>query len=64
MPDCELMPTCPFFNSDSQQAPEMSAGLKEEYCRDKYTWCGRYMAFKVLDREKKRTVEAFAEDVT
>jgi hypothetical protein len=63
MSDCELMPTCPYFNDEFQEAPEMTAGLKERYCRGEYAWCGRYMAFKALERERERTAAGFAEDL-
>ena len=64
MPDCELMPTCPFFNDEFQQAPVMTAGLKEEYCRgESYNWCGRFMLFKAQEREMERRLAGFAENV-
>jgi len=53
MPDCELMPTCPFFNDEWQETAEMTARLKEEYCRGNYGWCGRYMLYKALERDEK-----------
>jgi len=53
MPDCELMPTCPFFNDEGQEVPEMTVSLKEEYCRGDYGWCGRYMLYEALERDGK-----------
>lgn len=51
MPDCELLSRCPFFN-DSMY--EMSEPDKERYCKGAYSWCGRYVTFKSLERELKR----------
>ena len=51
MPDCELLPTCPFFNDSMYELAEMD---KERYCKEDYRWCGRYMAFKAIERELKR----------
>lgn len=48
MPACELLSTCPYFN-DSMY--EMAKTDKEWYCRGDYGWCGKYMAFKALERE-------------
>ena len=53
MPDCELLSTCPFFNDKMQDMSEMTEILKESYCRGNYTWCGRYMVSKALERELK-----------
>lgn len=51
MPDCELLHTCPFFNDMKNNTGELATLNKESYCRGSYTWCGRYMAFKALERE-------------
>lgn len=53
MPDCELQPTCPFFRNMKQNVNELTAFYKEHYCQGNYAWCGRYMAFKALERELK-----------
>ena len=52
MPDCELLSTCPFFNDRMQDMSEMTETYKEQYCKGDYAWCGRYMVFKALEREK------------
>jgi len=52
MPDCELLPTCPFFNDRMQDMSEMTETYKEQYYKGDYAWCGRYMVFKALEREK------------
>lgn len=53
MPDCELLLTCPFFNDLTQSTNELSALYIVYYCHGYYTWCGRYMAFKALEKELK-----------
>jgi len=58
MPDCELQPTCPYYINylKGDYAQAMSGLIKaviEGYCRGDYAWCGRYMAFKALERELK-----------
>lgn len=45
---CELVMTCPYYNNDTYGMPEI---YKDRYCREDYRWCGRYMAFKSLERE-------------
>ena len=52
--DCELLTSCPFFKDPTYMMAEMD---KEQYCQGDYGWCGRYMAFKVLAREKKTRQE-------
>jgi len=58
MPACELLATCPYFNDSTY---EMAGTDKEQYCKGDYTWCGRYMAFKALERQivglRKRIAE-------
>jgi len=62
MPDCELQDTCPFFINYKQgdytlAISELIERVIEEYCRGNYTWCGRYLTFKALERrlEKQAT---------
>ena len=62
MPDCELISTCPYFNDEFYGTQELKEGLKEEYCRGEYGWCGRYMVFKAQEREMERTASGFAEN--
>lgn len=54
MPDCELLGTCPFFNDKAGNTFEMADIHKEQYCKGNYSWCGRYLVFKVLERELER----------
>ena len=59
MPDCELLAMCPFFNDASDDMSEMAEMYyKEQYCKGDYTWCGRYLVFKALQRELEREGEA------
>jgi len=52
MSDCELLNTCPFFNNEAYGATEMTKKLKEAYCHGEFGWCGRYMTFKAMERER------------
>lgn len=54
MPDCELLSTCLFFNDGMHEMSGMTELDKERYCKGDYTWCGRYMVFKALERERKK----------
>ena len=49
---CELLATCPFFNDNAQNTFEMAETYKVQYCKGNYPWCGRYMVFKAVEREK------------
>ena len=53
MPDCELLATCPYFNGEFKEGPELAKRLEEEYCRSEYKWCGRYQAYKALERDRE-----------
>ena len=57
MSNCELLSTCPFFNDTSDDMSEMAEMRKEQYCKGGYTWCGRYLGFKALQRELEREIE-------
>jgi len=46
--DCELLDTCPYYNGIA----DMSEYFREAYCRRDYRWCGRYMVWKNLERER------------
>lgn len=60
MPNCELLPNCPFFNDYFQEISEPNANFKEEYCRGSYVWCGRYLNFKRLEADMKLVAESMA----
>ena len=51
MTDCELLFTCPFFN-DSMYG--MTEEYKGQYCKESYSWHGRYLIFNALEGELKR----------
>ena len=57
MSNCELLAVCPFFNDASDDMSEMAEMRKEQYCKGDYTWCGRYLVFKALQRELERERE-------
>ena len=57
MSNCELLSTCPFFNDRMHHMSEMAEMRKEQYCKGDYTWCGRYLVFKALQRELERERE-------
>jgi hypothetical protein len=48
MNDCELVSTCPYYTG----MIDMPEGCREEYCRGEYGWCGRYLAWSALERER------------
>ncbi len=54
MPECELVATCPFFNDRRHWMSEMTDADRERYCKGDYNWCGRYMTFKALQKERER----------
>ena len=60
MTDCELLHTCPYFNDMTKSANELAVLYKESYCHGSYNWCGRYMAFKALEREMNIAKSAVA----
>lgn len=51
MADCELSPTCVFFNDQMADMPSMANIIKDRYCRGSNTMCARHMVFRVLGRE-------------
>ena len=57
MPDCKLLSTCPYFNDATQDMYEMAELYKKRYCKGEYTWCGRHMVLKTLQRELLRRRE-------
>jgi hypothetical protein len=32
---------------------EMPESMKEEYCKENYRWCGRYMIYRNPERERR-----------
>lgn len=47
--DCELLNTCPYYNG----VVEMPESVKGEYCKGNHRWCGRYMIYRDLERERR-----------
>jgi len=60
MPDCELLSSCPFFKDMTNEKNELTVFHKDQYCHGSYSWCGRYMAFKRLEREMEIAKSAVA----
>ena len=55
MPDCDLRLTCPFFNDTNQNVLQATKiYLKKYYCMRNYTWCGRYIGVKALEKEMEK----------
>jgi len=44
---CELMDMCPYCNSG-----DMPESLKEDFCLGDFQWCGRYMIYIAVERER------------
>jgi len=49
MPDCEYLATCPYYNDAAYGMPEYA---RNQYCRDDYHRCGRYMLSKAREINK------------
>jgi len=60
MPDGVLIPTRPFFDEDTRSTNELWALYEESYCHGYHDRCGRYTAFKALERELKIIKESLA----
>jgi len=60
MTECELLLRCPFYIDMTQNPDETTAHYIERYCRGNYTWCGRYMALKALEKEMSIVKSAVA----
>ncbi len=50
--DCELLPTCAFFNDRMANTPATAGIFKQGYCRGEFSTCARFMVFKAIGREK------------
>jgi hypothetical protein len=46
---CELASTCPYFEGLSDMLEE----YREQYCQDEYQWCGRYMTYSAMEKERQ-----------
>jgi hypothetical protein len=50
MPDCELLPRCPFFHDKMKDMPAVAEALKKRLCRGDKTGCARYMVVAALGK--------------
>lgn len=48
--DCELLPTCIFFNDRMADTPAVATLFKERYCQGDNRECARYIVFRALGR--------------
>jgi hypothetical protein len=55
MADCELLPTCLFFNDKMATMPSTATLVKDRYCRGDNSQCARYVVYKRLGRPKVPT---------
>lgn len=51
MPDCELLPTCIFFNDRMANMPSTSNVFKMMYCNDNFVKCARHMVREDAGKE-------------
>lgn len=51
MQKCDLIDSCPFFNSQLKGEKEQIKSLKVKYCLRNNLNCARYMIFMALGRE-------------
>ena len=49
--DCECINLCPFFNDKLPNSPGVASLLKNQYCKDDFKNCARYMIFKSKGKE-------------
>lgn len=45
---CELVDTCPYYKG----LFEMPEEYRQRYCHCEYRWCGRYLRFIAVERER------------
>jgi hypothetical protein len=50
MAQCELLPTCLFFNDKMQNMPAVAGLYKQRYCQGDKMQCARYLVFSQLGR--------------
>jgi hypothetical protein len=51
MADCEMLPTCIFFNDKMENMPQMAETYKTRYCKGAFNDCARYIVCKSKGRE-------------
>ena len=52
MQNCEMLPTCPFFNDKMSKQPATAQSMKTRYCMGGNSLCARYLVVKTLGKEK------------
>ncbi len=50
--DCQLLPTCAFFNDRMANMPSTADRFKQTFCRGDFGSCARFMIVKAIGREK------------
>jgi hypothetical protein len=48
MPECSMIPNCPFFQGDVPGLPRISDYLISTYCMGDYRFCARHIALAEL----------------
>jgi len=51
MAKCAYLDTCPFFQDQLDDMPALARVFKEQYCRDDFENCARYMLKSTLGPE-------------
>lgn len=51
MADCEMIAKCIFFNDKMSNKPGTASIMKQEYCKDQFSDCARYVVCKAVGRE-------------
>jgi hypothetical protein len=49
--DCESLPRCVFFNNKMSNMPASAELLKQQYCKNRFSTCARYLVMKSLGPE-------------
>ncbi len=53
MPECECLPTCPFFGDRMENMPAMSRILKLRYCQGDSSDCARHIVYLAKGRDSR-----------
>ncbi len=48
MNECKLEQMCPYYLG----VLDIPEEYKEQYCRGEYQWCGRYLTYVTVERER------------
>jgi len=52
MPDCAMLPNCPFFNGRLKGLAGLTELYKEQFCRVAFDRCARFMVMQVCGRDR------------